>query len=512
MELFLDPIHDVVARHRPSGSVVLPASDAARRGRSEGLASSARMRAAYLATRMTFVLADACGLAAVVVVHVLSTRAIGLSAPAQHSTRLALLFGAVLVLAGFYRSVVVHPATEVRRMVLALLCLSVGGSVTVMALAHSGPAMWNVLLFGVEGMLVLPFARLASRLGWSRMAWWGAPAIVAASPSVAPAVLETMRRWPELGLRPVGLLLEGAEDQPDGPVESERVARDVPDLPVWGPPERGPLFARAYDVPYAVVALPDWSPKALTKEVSRFTRFFERVLVMDCHPEARALWTVLPAPEGMLGYCAGGAGGRGYAVTKRTFDVVGAVLTLALAAPLLIGIGVLVALDSSGPVLFRQRRMGAGGRCFNVLKFRTMHADAEKHLASLLEDEDREREYKAYRKLASDPRVTRVGAWLRRYSLDELPQLWNVLRGEMSLVGPRAYIPSEIVDMDGLEGVVLRVRPGVTGLWQVSGRNALSFSARVEVDMHYVQNASPWLDIYIMARTVPVALMGEGAS
>jgi lipopolysaccharide/colanic/teichoic acid biosynthesis glycosyltransferase len=90
--------------------------------------------------------------------------------------------------------------------------------------------------------------------------------------------------------------------------------------------------------------------------------------------------------------------------------------------------------------------------------------------------------------------------------------LWNVLRGEMSLVGPRAYLPRELRDMEGLERVVLRVRPGLTGLWQVSGRNALSFSSRVEVDMHYVQNASPWLDLYVLARTVPVALMGEGAS
>jgi Undecaprenyl-phosphate galactose phosphotransferase WbaP len=471
------------------------------------------MRAAYLATRATFALADTIGLAAVVVVHVYSTRLLGLSAPAQNSTRFALLFACILVLAGFYRAVAVHPASEVRRMVLAILCVAAGAGAASVALGHSDRELLSLLLFGLEAGLLLPAARLANRLTWSRTGWWGVPALVVATPSVAPAVVDTLRRWPELGLRPVGLLLEGAEDEPDDAVVSEGLAAGVPGLPVWGRPERGPLFARAYDVPFAVMALPEWSQKALAQELSRFTRFFERVLVMDCKPGARALWTVLPAPEGLLGYSVGGSGGRAYAIVKRAVDVIGAALALIVLAPLFAAIAILIRRDSPGPVLFRQLRMGAGGRCFHVLKFRTMHVDAEQTLALLLgRDPDREKEYRAFHKLVDDPRVTRVGSWLRRFSLDELPQLFNVLRGEMSLVGPRAYIPREIRDMEGLERVVLRVRPGLTGLWQVSGRNALSFTARVEVDMHYVQNASPWLDTYILARTIPVALMGEGAS
>ena len=517
MELYLEPIHEVLTRHRPRGGVAelaLPAGRGERaRSRSEGLSSSARMRAAYLATRLTFVLADTIGLLAVVVIHVYSTRALGLSAPAQHSTGLALLFATILVLAGFYRAVAVHPATEIRRMVLAIVCVAAGGAAAAIALGHAGREFWSLMLFGLQAAAILPAARLTSRLAWSRTGWWGVPSLVVATPSVAPAVVDTLWRWPELGLRPVGLLLEGAEDEPDGAEVDPGVTRDVPGLPVWGRPERGPLFARAYDVPFAVVALPEWSQKAMAQELSRFTRFFERVLVMDCKPGARALWTVLPAPEGLLGYCVGGAGGRGYAVAKRVFDVVGASLVLLLLSPLLAAVALMVRFDSPGPALFRQRRMGAGGRCFNVFKFRTMHTDAEHRLAVLLEDDAvREAEYRHYHKLTDDPRVTRVGSWLRRFSFDELPQLWNVLRGEMSLVGPRAYIPREIHDMEGLERVVLRVRPGVTGLWQVSGRNALSFDARVEVDVHYVQNASPWLDLYILARTIPVALMGEGAS
>jgi Undecaprenyl-phosphate galactose phosphotransferase WbaP len=512
MELFLDPIHDVITRHRPRGSVagsVAAESKAPARG---GLATSGRIRAAYIATRLTFVAADTAGLMAAIVLHVYITRAVGLSAPLSHTTRLAFLFASIMVLAGFYRAVAVHPASEIRRLVLAMLCVSAGAGAAAIALGDTR-AFWSLILFGLQAGITLPAARLVSRLAWSRAGWWGVPALVVATPSVAPAVIDTLRRWPELGLRPVGLLLEGAEDQPDSEVESETVAKDVPDLPVWGQPERGPLFARAYEVPFAVVALPEWSQKALAQELNRFTRFFERVLVMDCKPGARALWTVLPAPEGLLGYCVGGAGGRGYAIAKRAFDVIGTIILLTVLSPILAGIALIVRLDSHGPALFRQMRMGAGGRCFHVVKFRTMHHDAEQRLAILLEAHpELEREYRDFHKLAADPRITRVGAFLRRFSLDELPQLWNVLRGQMSLVGPRAYLPREIRDMEGLERVVLRVRPGLTGLWQVSGRNALNFSSRVEVDMHYVQNASPWLDLYVLARTVPVALMGEGAS
>ncbi|MFB6230707.1 MAG: sugar transferase [Salinibacter sp.] len=127
-------------------------------------------------------------------------------------------------------------------------------------------------------------------------------------------------------------------------------------------------------------------------------------------------------------------------------------------------------------------------------------------------DPHRRKRYEQYHKLDDDPRVTDVGQFLRRYSLDELPQLLNVIRGEMSLVGPRAYLPSELSEMDGLETVILQTPPGVTGLWQVSGRNQLTFGERTALDVHYVQNWSLWLDLYLLVRTIPTVLTGEGAA
>ena len=157
--------------------------------------------------------------------------------------------------------------------------------------------------------------------------------------------------------------------------------------------------------------------------------------------------------------------------------------------------------------------MGRGGRCFGVLKFRSMFVDAEEKLHDILrEDPIRREEYELFHKLRNDPRITRIGGILRRSSLDELPQLLNVLKGDLSLVGPRAYMPRELPKMVGLERTVWQNRPGLTGLWQVSGRNELQFRERVYLDVHYTQSCSFWLDIYILIKTIPVVLTGNGAS
>jgi exopolysaccharide biosynthesis polyprenyl glycosylphosphotransferase len=193
---------------------------------------------------------------------------------------------------------------------------------------------------------------------------------------------------------------------------------------------------------------------------------------------------------------------------KRALDAAGAALGLLVLAPLLVAIAVAVKLGSPGPVLFRQERVGRGNRQFRMLKFRTMVRDAE-NLRSDLEHLN-EMAGGAMFKIADDPRVTRVGRLLRRASLDELPQLWNVLRGEMSLVGPRPLIPSENAHVIGRHRARLDLTPGLTGPWQVMGRNAIPFSEMVKLDYLYVAEWSLWNDLKLMVRTLPVVIGRRG--
>ncbi len=194
---------------------------------------------------------------------------------------------------------------------------------------------------------------------------------------------------------------------------------------------------------------------------------------------------------------------------KRALDLGGAVLLLLLLSPLLLLLGILIKLSSTGPVFYRQTRCGLGGRRFTLVKFRSMVADAEQRQAELaaLNEADG-----PVFKMRHDPRVTPLGRALRKLSLDELPQLWNVLKGDMSFVGPRPPLPHEVEKYERWQRRRLRMRPGLTCLWALEGRSDLSFSRWMELDMAYIDNWSLWLDLKIFLKTIPRVLLGRGAA
>jgi exopolysaccharide biosynthesis polyprenyl glycosylphosphotransferase len=199
---------------------------------------------------------------------------------------------------------------------------------------------------------------------------------------------------------------------------------------------------------------------------------------------------------------------RAQAIAKRSFDVVASAAGLLFVAPLLAVIALAIRLGGGGPVLFRQERVGLHRQRFKVLKFRTMVTGADLLLEEL---RDRNEADGPLFKLRDDPRVTRVGRSLRRYSLDELPQLWNVLKGEMSLVGPRPPLPREVEAYEDWQLDRLEVRPGITGLWQVSGRSELPFDEYVRLDLFYIENWSLAYDLFILTKTIPMLLAPRGA-
>jgi lipopolysaccharide/colanic/teichoic acid biosynthesis glycosyltransferase len=210
---------------------------------------------------------------------------------------------------------------------------------------------------------------------------------------------------------------------------------------------------------------------------------------------------------------------RAGAVARRALDLALTLPFLLLIAPLMLLIAAVVRLDSAGPAIYRQRRVGLGGREFEVNKFRSMRSDADSkrhrdYVNQLIgrDADGAEPRQEGLYKLVVDDRITRVGRFLRRWSLDELPQLWNVVRGEMSLVGPRPVIPYEVECYPDWYHGRFAVKPGLTGLWQVSGRNEKSYEEMVALDIEYARHRTIWLDVKILARTALVVLTHRGAA
>jgi exopolysaccharide production protein ExoY len=200
-----------------------------------------------------------------------------------------------------------------------------------------------------------------------------------------------------------------------------------------------------------------------------------------------------------------------YRSTKRFVDVAGAIVLAAVFSPLILAIALLMRREG-GSIIYKHRRIGRDGRAFECLKFRTMVPNADQVLRELLESNPAiKAEWVRDHKLRCDPRVTRLGRFLRRTSLDELPQLWNVMRGEMSLVGPRPVVREELLRYGRNVRAYLSAKPGITGLWQVKGRNDTDYRRRVVLDTYYVRNQCLLLDLYILLKTTRVVLGGSGA-
>ncbi|MDP8924735.1 MAG: exopolysaccharide biosynthesis polyprenyl glycosylphosphotransferase, partial [Chloroflexota bacterium] len=277
-------------------------------------------------------------------------------------------------------------------------------------------------------------------------------------------------------------------------------------LPLLGPIARLEELVQAHGVAELVVALPADRREQLFRIVARG---FRRPVEVKFPADADEL-----LPRQVEIRHLGGRPYVGFASAarvswlKRALDLALGGLGLVLLAPLFLLVALAIRLDSPGPVFYRQRRVGKDGHPFWMLKFRSMHRDADRLVAQLA---DRNEASGPLFKIRHDPRVTRVGRVLRRASLDELPQLVNVLKGEMSLVGPRPGLPSEVERYEDWQHGRLRARPGITGLWQVSGRSEVPFHDMVRLDLHYVRHWSLGLDLEILLRTIPAVLSNRGA-
>lgn len=350
-------------------------------------------------------------------------------------------------------------------------------------------------------LLLTPFLNDLLRRYLQRSGRWGvAAAVYATTPAAVDDVVHLLRRRHELGFVPVLGLIDG------GSVPASTSGGAVPLIQ----PE---AFAgeAAGEIDHVFVYMPQVGPDGWERAVNRVRA--ARIYLIPKLKGQRSLWVQATDLQGTLALSHSDhlLDGRKVAV-KRAIDFLLAIPLLIVLAPLLLTLAALIKFTSPGPALFVQKRVGRDGRPFGAYKFRTMVPDAEERLAAYLAAHaDSRLEYEVYRKLRDDPRVTRIGRMLRRYSLDELPQLLNVIRGDMSLVGPRCYLPAEIPDMGGQERIILQVKPGITGFWQVSGRNRTTFAERVEMDVYYIRNWSVAFDLYILYETVWAVLTARDA-
>ena len=416
-------------------------------------------------------------------------------------TPVASIFIAAYALRSLYPATGLGPTEELRRLSKAssLVFLALG---ILFFLERPSPE-YSRFVFGLSWMLCLasvPLGRAGMRAIVSSRSWWGERTAVINVGKPSLDLTAHLSNNPSVGFRPeLRFDLELSELAANADPTSNGLAQVI-------------LASREHNVHDALV-VSDAALSDLGLALEACRDVFERVILVDTRPGMRMAWAASADLAGVSGLeIRHNLLNPAAQAIKRGIDLFGAVCGILLLLPAYAVIALAIKLDSPGPVLYRQQRVGKRGKHYNMLKLRTMRQDADQLLpAHLRENAALREEWLTYQKLRDDPRVTHVGRWLRKLSLDEFPQLWNVLRGEMSLVGPRPYFPEQQEAYGKGYESYIRVLPGITGMWQVSGRSNSTFESRVKLDEYYVRNWSLFLDIYLMARTVMAVSKRDGA-
>ncbi len=398
---------------------------------------------------------------------------------------------------GLYTEIWVHPAIEMRQLT----------HVTTIVLLAAAAGAFGARIFSMWCLMALPLAVVAvplmrnvARRLCARHQWWGYPTLVIGNGSGVDAVARALLRDNHSGLRPVVL------------TDPKRECR-VSVLPVVNDPNTLESIIRARSIRHAVISLPDEASSRLNQTVDRYSGLVPHLLVLSDPATAPTLWSKSHGCGRLSGIEVRNAVMLAtLQIVKRAIDLSIAMAALCGSFPLLLALAVCVKVSSRGPVLYGHSRIGRHGRRFKAWKFRTMFVNGDALLREHLANDPAARaEWNRDHKLRDDPRVTAFGRMARKLSLDELPQLWNVLIGDMSLVGPRPIVDGEVWRYGETFKLYSTVKPGITGMWQVSGRNDIGYDERVLLDQFYIRHWSPWLDLYILAKTVITLINRSGA-
>lgn len=414
-----------------------------------------------------------------------------------------MLFICAFAFVGLYQGAALNPVEELRLAWLATTLMYLFlGSISFMFNVAEVYSRGAFVIAWLSSLVLVPTFRAFTRRMLAHQSWWGYPVVVLGAGETGRTVVRMLQSQPGFGLKPVAFL-----DDDSGKWG------DLEGIPVLGGLDLAPVLAEQYGVRHALLAMPGAPRARLLEIIEVYGGVFPRLYLIPDLFGVASLWASARDLGGLLGLEVRQnlllAWSRR---VKRTIDLIAVFLGGVIALPVMVLIALAIKLESRGPVFYAHKRVGLGGKRFMAWKFRSMVTNADAVLAHHLANDPSARdEWARDHKLLRDPRVTRVGRLLRRTSLDELPQIWNVLWGEMSLVGPRPIVDAEISKYDEGFRLYARVLPGITGLWQVSGRSDTTYAERVRLDTYYVRNWSPWLDFYLLARTVLVVITARGA-
>lgn len=331
---------------------------------------------------------------------------------------------------------------------------------------------------------------------------WGIPIVVLGAGVTGKMLVDRLLDKPSIGYKPVVMLDDNPELQ--GEYRGISILKGL---------ELSAALAKECNFETALVAMPGVARERLSIIIADYARNFRTYILVPDYFGVTNLWMKVRDIDGILTVqTEQQLLIPSNIVLKRIFDIFLAFLGGLVSLPLCLFIAILIKLDSRGPVIYAHSRRGKGGKLIKVYKFRTMYQNSREMLEKLLSDNpELQKEWQQNFKLKNDPRITRIGRFLRRTSLDELPQLWNVIKGDMSLIGPRPIIDNEIEKYGDNYPLLASVKPGLSGLWQISGRSETEYEERVAMDIYYIQSWSLWLDLYIFFKTFAAVVEGKGA-
>ncbi len=433
--------------------------------------------------------------------------------PADESSRafvwlpsIALAWILINTLMGLYPGVCLGLVDEIRRLSLSITVVAL---INVARLRVGADWFADRLLFLAAAyalcLFIAPIVRSVTRKSLAKTSWWGFAAVVCGNDAAAVGVDQWLLNNRRLGLRPVGIIADPHVLELDA--ESSRY------LGSW---EDARAIAEQRHAYWAILVEPEDVGQLrydITTTIEKFLGNIPNVFVISKLTGIPDHWNRHQLDEGLAGVVIEQHLQLPiHQLVKRGTDLVIAVIAAIFLVPMFAVLGAAIKITSPGPVFYGHTRVGRGNSRFKAWKFRTMIANADAALHDhLAKHPELREEWERDHKLKNDPRVTALGRWMRKWSIDELPQVFNVLVGEMSIVGPRPFVEAEIVKYGKHFETVNSVLPGITGLWQVCGRNDTTYDERVQLDMYYVLHWSPWMDLYLLVRTIKTVLFTKGA-